>query len=172
MEADAFWKAYVGERAPGDFLERRQGRSLRDFVDSYISQVPHFYGIVQRGTWRETFAATPHWRRDEVAVGLLTYLELHREEWEHLESAPQRASAPDETAAAPPAAPAQEAPAPLPSTAPAREAHDAAPVGTPAQDGAALQPQPAEPAASDEAEAPAEAPAPQPPDAPGVPPEP
>lgn len=91
MEAETFWKAYVGERTPREFLERRQGRSLRDFVDSYISQIPHFYGIVQRGTWRETLAAAPHWRKEEVAVGLLTYLEMHREDWEHLETAPPAA---------------------------------------------------------------------------------
>ncbi|HNR33333.1 MAG TPA: peptidylprolyl isomerase, partial [Candidatus Hydrogenedentes bacterium] len=88
MTPEAFWKAYVGDRSPREFLERRQGRSLRDFVDSYLSQVPHLYGIVQRGTWRETFAAVPQWRRDEVAVGLLSFLEAHREEWEGMETAP------------------------------------------------------------------------------------
>jgi len=136
MTPEAFWKAYVGDRSPREFLERRQGRSLRDFVDSYLSQVPHLYGIVQRGTWRETFAAVPQWRRDEVAVGLLSFLEAHREEWEGMETAPPPPVA-EEAPAAPQPEVAQVETPPPPLTVPQSVSAPVAPqpevaqVGTP-----------------------------------------
>lgn len=89
MDNEQFWQTYVGDVSTVEFCRRRKGRPIVEFVDNYVARLPHFYGIVLRGTWRETFAALPHLRRDDVSAGLIGYLEARRDEWENAVYAPE-----------------------------------------------------------------------------------
>ena len=115
MNKADIWKEYVGERTTREFCERRQGRPIVAFVESQVARMPHFYGIVLRGTWRNTFARQPQYRREDVAAGLIGHLEACREEWENYapEPPPQEVPAAREEAAAEVSAPPVEAGPPV-----------------------------------------------------------
>lgn len=112
MDNEQFWKTYVGDVSTVEFCARRRGRPIVEFVDNYVARLPHFYGIVLRGTWRETFATLPHWRRDDVSAGLIGYLEARRDEWENAVYAPEPEPPPPEQMA-----PVEPAPVDAPVTA-------------------------------------------------------
>lgn len=96
MNNEQFWKKYVGDLSAAEFCARRRGQPIVEFVMNYVDRLPHFYGIVLRTTWRETFATQPQWRRDDVSAGLIGHLEAHREEWENAVYAPEPEPLPPE----------------------------------------------------------------------------
>jgi hypothetical protein len=112
MDNATLWKAYVGERTRREFLEHWHDCTLQEFVRAYVAQLPHVYGVTLRNSWRETFASQPQLSRDEVAHGLLRFLEEQPDEWADL-PAPRPPSPPVDTPSEPAPAPeAEETPPP------------------------------------------------------------
>ena len=83
MEIQDFWNTYSGGLAPAELVWRfGQGDPVAG-VQAYIQACPAMYGILCKGTWKETFAVHDQFNRERVAAALLTYLEVTRDEWEN-----------------------------------------------------------------------------------------
>ncbi len=82
MEIQAFWNTYAGGMSPAELVWQFGRGDMEAGVRAYITKYPSFYGIMRRGSWRETFADTTQYTRQDVFSALTTYLELHRDEWE------------------------------------------------------------------------------------------
>ncbi len=82
MDPETFWKQYVGDASPGEFMTRFRSRNPARCVQRYIDDVGTVYGVVRLRSWRETFAQETQHTRDAVATALLTHLEETRDEWE------------------------------------------------------------------------------------------
>lgn len=127
MTTKEFWQEYVGEQSPEDFMLAFRSHDTRGCVAAYLAERPHFFGIVRRLTWRETFSAEVQHTREMVSGSLVTYLEETRSDWESaVEAVIQRAQdravtpeAPTTQAEAPreePSASEEETPAPVAET--------------------------------------------------------
>ena len=82
MKAQEFWDIYLGAMTPAEFMAAFDDPEPEHCVAVYVRQRPAFFGIVRRGSWRETFRAERQFNRTEVAAGLTAWLEETREQWE------------------------------------------------------------------------------------------
>lgn len=119
-----FWKEYVGAIQPREFLARARAKrpgTPEELVQQHAARLPAVFGLVLRGSWRNTFSAYPY-TREQVEGALLEYLEETRCDWEAAWAA--GAAAP---VAEPPAEPEQVTPSEAVAPEPAEPAYDAPP---------------------------------------------
>lgn len=82
MKQQDFWKLYMGDTSPAEFMSRFQSRNPSRVVDRHVRRMPGVYGIVRQQSWRDTFLAPEQFTRERVISGLTAYLEETRTEWE------------------------------------------------------------------------------------------
>lgn len=87
MNAQEYWDTYLGAMTPAEFMSAFDDPEPEHCVKVYVRQRPAFFGIVRRGSWRETFRAERQHNRAEVAAGLAAWLEETRGEWEEAAAA-------------------------------------------------------------------------------------
>lgn len=125
LSVDDFWRVYVGEITPLEFMNRMYSPEIDACVEAYVNELPDLFGIVRRQSWRDSFEAPTQFRRGEVAAAICEKLEKTEAEWRpHLNQRP----APPEPVVAPP--PQSEAPVPDES---APEEHGGQPAEQPAE---------------------------------------
>jgi hypothetical protein len=83
MEIQDFWNTYSGGLAPAELVWRFGKGDPVAGVKAYIQARPAMYGILCKGTWKETFSVHEQFNRERVAAALLTHLEMTRDEWEN-----------------------------------------------------------------------------------------
>ena len=76
-----FWNIYAGGFKPLDFMRLFKSQDPAACARAYVTERPSLFGIVRRGTWRDTFAAERQHTRLEVHAGLVAYLEESEAEW-------------------------------------------------------------------------------------------
>lgn len=81
MEPQEFWNTYVQKIQPADFVWRYGKGDIQAAVEEYLRQRPSLFGIVRRGTWRETFRAAEQFSRQFVYTGLRAFLEETEDDW-------------------------------------------------------------------------------------------
>lgn len=81
MSAENFWKAYVGDQSPADFM--RQYRTDNAYVAAcaFAQELPDFYGIMLKGDWASAFNQEFQHSREAVVAGIVEYLEETRKDW-------------------------------------------------------------------------------------------
>ena len=107
MQPEEFWKEYVGSVSPREFLGGQSPSNVPELharVAQHVAQLPALYGLALRRNWKKTWTGFGY-NRDQVADGILRYLETKSAEWE---------STPDLALFAPKPAP---TPVPQPETA-------------------------------------------------------
>ena len=57
MLPQEFWNTYAGGFKPLDFMRLFNSHDPAACAWAYVKERPALYGIVRRGSWRETFAA-------------------------------------------------------------------------------------------------------------------
>lgn len=89
LDLDSFWRTYVGETTPLEFMNRGTSPDIAACVEAYVAGLPVLYGIVRRRAWKDTFEAPWQYRRGEVAAALQAKLEATETEWRpHLNQRP------------------------------------------------------------------------------------
>lgn len=81
MEPLHFWNTYVQDVAPADFVWRYGKGDIQVAVEQYLQQRPSVFGIVRKGTWKDTFGAECQLNKQSVYTGLSAYLYETEEEW-------------------------------------------------------------------------------------------
>jgi len=97
MSPAEFWTEYVGSVSPREFLAQARTRRLgtpEELVRDYVARLPAVYGLVLRGTWRNTFSTYPY-SREQVEGALVEYLEETRPDWEPAWTEAATAAAPE-----------------------------------------------------------------------------
>ena len=82
MTPQDFWRLYVPDTSPGQFMCQYHSRNPARCVERYVTRLPGMYGVMRQGTWRETFDAPVQCTRDIVKVALIAYLDETRPAWE------------------------------------------------------------------------------------------
>ncbi len=82
MKPKDFWDAFVPDQSPGEFMCQFLSRNPQRCAERYVARLPGVYGVVCKGSWRETFDEREHPTRAEIAAALTTYLDENRAEWE------------------------------------------------------------------------------------------
>jgi hypothetical protein len=124
MNTNEMWQAYLGDTTPVSIFERYQTHDAWEAAQRAADDLPDVFGILRRGTWKDSFQQGEQYNRETVAVALWQHLEETREDWEP--SLPElKAPAP---APEPEPAP-REDPEPEVSTEPV--AHEEAPEASP-----------------------------------------
>jgi len=82
MDTKEIWACYVPDATPGELMCRFELRNSARCVDRYLEQLGSFYGVVRRGSWRDTFAAARQLTRETVRTALVAHLEETRPEWD------------------------------------------------------------------------------------------
>lgn len=76
-----FWKEYVGNLTPSAFLKIAGVYSPYRAVEKHLRKLSTVYGIVRRGTWKETFSQPIQFTFEEVYWGIIAYLKQTESEW-------------------------------------------------------------------------------------------
>lgn len=111
MKPSEFWDVYAGGFTPLTFMRLFHCENPAACAAAYVSERPALYGIVRRGSWRETFAASVQHTRLEVSTALAAYLEETQGEWRAELEVLLAADAAAPQAIAPPESDEMEAPA-------------------------------------------------------------
>ena len=76
------WQQFVGEDSPEDFMRTFGSMDPELCVSRFLEDRGHLYGVVNQGSWQDTFQAEAQHHRYTVRLYLLSYLDETREEWE------------------------------------------------------------------------------------------
>ena len=76
-----YWNTLVGEDSPETFLRNYGSADPELSVSRFLEERGHLYGVVNQGSWQDTFKTENQYHRLTVRVYLLSYLEETRDEW-------------------------------------------------------------------------------------------
>lgn len=77
-----YWNTFVGEESPESFMRNFGSADPELCVSRFLQERGQFYGIVNRGSWVDSFAALDQHHTFSVQVYLLSYLEETRPAWQ------------------------------------------------------------------------------------------
>jgi hypothetical protein len=81
MQNVDYWNTFVGEESPETFMRNYGSSDPELCVARFLEERGQLYGVVNQGSWRNTFAMPEQHHCLTVKVYLLSYLEDTREDW-------------------------------------------------------------------------------------------
>lgn len=77
-----YWQTIVGPVTPEEFLRTYGTADPELGLERFLEDRGHFCGVVNQGTWVNTFVATEQYQLLTIRIYLQSYLEETREDWQ------------------------------------------------------------------------------------------